>query len=199
MKKLLLLGFFISVLAFAGFWTLEKETYLYVASLHLGMLFLALFFIYEKNWQKTMKKLGIPGDTWQNIKYLIGGLFAIIAAVILLNVIFYFAGIEQEDNVAEALKQLPPYIILFGIVFAPISEELFFRGFLVDKIGIFFSSTVFALSHFAYGSIAEIIGAFTIGLILAYIYKKSQSILPVIGIHFLFNLLSVIAIMLGAG
>lgn len=194
MKKLFLLGLLLSIISFFALFFLAKETYGYVISLHAGIFFVALFFLYGKNWALTIKKLGIPGNLKRNATYFVGGIIAVVLATILLNILFYFLNIQDGTNIAERIRELPLYLLFFGIFLAPISEELFFRAFLVEKAGIWISSILFAASHLAYGSIAELLGTFVIGLIFALIYKKSKSILPVIAIHFVFNLVSIILI-----
>ncbi|HLC68996.1 MAG TPA: type II CAAX endopeptidase family protein [Candidatus Bilamarchaeaceae archaeon] len=194
MKKTLLAGFFLSVLAFVVSFLYAPESNVQVIALHSSIFFLGLFFLYEKSWKKTLKRLGVPGNLKNNVKYFIGGLAMIILSVIALNVLFYSVGANDSANITETVQQLPFYIVLFGIVVAPVTEEVFFRAFLVEKTGIWISSGIFALSHVAYGSVVELAGAFVIGIILAVVYRRSASLVPVVAIHFVFNLVSILAI-----
>ena len=109
----------------------------------------------------------------------------------ILSLFLAYFHIDDRQKVVEIANKLPWYIIVFAVVFAPISEEIFFRVLLVERFGISVSAILFALSHIAYGSISEIFIVFFIGYAFAFIYKMSKSILPTIFIHFIFNLVSI--------
>ena len=86
-------------------------------------------------------------------------------------------------------------IILAGVVFAAISEEMLFRGILQrtlehyrdPAIAIVSSAVFFALVHFNPWTSIQIL---LLGLVFGYVTWKSQSILPSILLHGLNNLLS---------
>ena len=92
-----------------------------------------------------------------------------------------------------------PLIFLFeffsAIVIAPISEELFFRGVLFNRLKIrtgviaamLISSTIFALGH----EFGGIISAFLFGMCMCIIYLKTDNILMTMSIHFINNLVAV--------
>ena len=93
------------------------------------------------------------------------------------------------------------YKILFaglGSFIAPICEELLFRRAVFGifrqynyiKLGVFFSSFLFALAHFAVfikTGFLYFVGYFVAGLILAFIYHKTNSIITSIIAHILVN------------
>jgi membrane protease YdiL (CAAX protease family) len=159
--------------------------------MHLAILSLALYFIYEKDLPTFLKRFGIPGNLKRNALYVVAGLGGIFITLTILTVVFLSLGISDHQNVINVANALPLYVLLFAIIFAPISEEFFFRAFLSNKIGIIPSSIIFGIFHFAYGSVVEIVGAFLIGLILAIAYKRSGSIIPSIAIHLIYNLIAV--------
>lgn len=88
----------------------------------------------------------------------------------------------------------------FGIVciavLGPILEELLFRGAITKVLlqrysptkAIIFSALIFGISHF---NPTQVIGACLVGLLLAWLYYKSGSIVPGIIVHLLNNSLSV--------
>jgi len=91
--------------------------------------------------------------------------------------------------------------ILLAVVFAPITEEIVFRGVLfralADKLGMWpgaiLSSAVFAVIHFEvlFSQPLALVGLFTVGLLLAIAYHRTGSLLvPIIG-HAVFNGVSV--------
>jgi membrane protease YdiL (CAAX protease family) len=75
-------------------------------------------------------------------------------------------------------------------------EELFFRTLLVPRIGVFFSALAFALLHLGYGSWAEIIGAFILGIVLGWYYKKHQDLFVNFYAHLLYNGVAVLFMLL---
>ncbi len=101
-----------------------------------------------------------------------------------------------EQNFVTFLLQIksPPllYFSLFtAVIFGPIFEEFIFRGFLYSSLrrkfgvkkGMVFSSFLFALLHrTVYGFLA----IFILGLVLAYLYEKTGSLIPAISLH-IFN------------
>ena len=93
---------------------------------------------------------------------------------------------ESTDNLAVGLMAFSAAIV------APIAEEVIFRGYLypVAKkysgpwVGMLFSSLVFAAGH---GNVPLMLPLFLLGMIMAYSYEKTGSILAPISIHFCFN------------
>ncbi|MDD3084112.1 MAG: CPBP family glutamic-type intramembrane protease, partial [Candidatus ainarchaeum sp.] len=72
------------------------------------------------------------------------------------------------------------------------AEEFFFRAFLVKKIGILFSTIIFTFFHLGYESLTQTIGVFFLGLILAYWFKKNNSIIQNYFGHLIYNLIAII-------
>ena len=87
-------------------------------------------------------------------------------------------------------------VILVGLI-VPFAEELFFRGILYqwmrDRFGIWIgiigSSLLFGIVH---GEIAVGAAAFVLGLILALVYERSQSLWPGVIIHALNNTVKIV-------
>ncbi|MEK7448482.1 MAG: CPBP family intramembrane glutamic endopeptidase, partial [Planctomycetota bacterium] len=77
-------------------------------------------------------------------------------------------------------------------VIAPVAEEIFFRGFLQGALrrrlsfwpAIIISALFFALLHFRFAAGPFL---FTFGLLLGYLYEKTQSLIPVITVHLVHN------------
>ncbi len=102
--------------------------------------------------------------------------------------------ISFATNACEAITGMPLWFIFFILVVGPIDEELFFRGFLVKRIGIILSAVLFAVLHAGYGSTfgIDIIAAFVFGIIAGYIFKKTSSIYPSLIGHILVNVIAVL-------
>lgn len=194
-KRIFFAIFILSIISFLLLLNLE-DSYLYEGPVHLGIFSLAMFFIWKKNLKTTLKSLGIPGDLKKNILFIFGGFFATVMALYIVGSILWAFGIYDQEGVTDVVRSLPPYILAMGILLAPISEELFFRAALVPRIGVLGSSVVFSILHISYGSIAEVAGAFTIGMVFALIFRYSKSIIPSIAIHMMFNFVAIM-VMLG--
>ncbi len=179
-----LLVFAISCALYFLLWGIGHISTIY---LHMGFLSLAIYFLWEKK-GILLKGCGSP---LKRIGLGIGIFFLMLAAAILANSILYFSGISDQAKIVDVVSSLPLYLIIVSFTLAPISEELFFRAFLVPRIGVPVSSILFALIHAAYGSIAELFGAFFLGFVLANAYYYLRDPLPCIIAHALFNLLSI--------
>ncbi len=155
-----------------------------------------VFVTFPIYWQKTdykqlLKEYGlIVKDKLPIILYGILGFFCIVFLVMCISLIFYFFELNDQQNIKDVVKSLPLIAIPFAVLFAPFAEEVFFRGFLYKKFGVWVSALIFALLHFAYGSIVEITVAFVIAIFLTYLFIKTKSLWPAIIAHSLFNLMS---------
>ncbi len=84
------------------------------------------------------------------------------------------------------------YSIIFVCIIAPIAEETFFRGFAYNaikkKIGInwaiIISALIFSLLHM---NLVGFLPIFFLGMLLAYLYQKTGSLIPSIVTHMLHN------------
>lgn len=179
----------------------EHYTVLGSLAIQLGIFSLGMFFLWKKNLKTTLDEIGFPGQPVKTILFTIAGLILLFGILLILGIVATLAGFNDQSKVADKVSGLPVSVLLLAIFAAPIAEELFFRAFLVKffdnflKIpytGIVFSSILFGLAHFTYGSIVEILGVLAIGLILASIFKISKSITPCILIHMIYNGLSII-------
>ena len=121
--------------------------------------------------------------------------------ILLHNGLLMLLGIgTQGDEIMQIFDMLdsPIWFILVGVIFAPIVEELFFRGFLFQGFrqkygwvkGLLLSSVIFAAGHL---DPVAFIPTFILGALLAYMYHRSNSVWPGIILHFLVNALGICA------
>jgi membrane protease YdiL (CAAX protease family) len=171
----------------------------------LNYLILALMIIFPFFWLRVVKQnswkeihkilfpkfQGIQKETIGTIKLfflLLIGFFLLVGLISLL-------GINDLNNVEQVVKEsvknapLIYFVTLIPILFV---EEFFFRAFLVSRVGIIPSTILFAIAHIGYGSIAEILGVFGLGLILAYWFKKNKSLIQNYFGHLLYDLFAII-------
>jgi len=118
---------------------------------------------------------------------------------------FYGFNLDESSNITdlEQIFSLPS--IFFIVAFQPIGEEIFFRGFLLDKISslagketaIVVTSVLFGIAHLTYGNIYPAIMTGILGLILAYMVIKTKSLTTAIIAHIFFNVASVTLYIIG--
>ncbi len=200
MKRLFLLLLVAAALLYSfSLVALDEDLFTYVASgaLHLALLSISMYFIWRKDLQSTLDYLGFPGTIRENIIYTFAGLAAIFVLIFVFTYLAMEFGFNDQDKITETVSGLPLPLLLFAVMAAPFSEELFFRAFLIKALakvpwmGVLFSSVLFGAVHFAYGSVVEIVGATLIGLVLGTVFLKSKSITPPLIIHIIYNLLAV--------
>jgi membrane protease YdiL (CAAX protease family) len=156
----------------------------------------ALFTVrkYKVSWAAVGLRLPERGGWWLPLAMLGGALmviwvyFAVIAAL----------GAEPSSNIPDEAFDSVPLIVLVGILslaLAPVMEETFFRGFLFGGLrgrwGVFFA----ALSTGFLFSLAHVdpllyIPFTAVGMIFAWGYVYSGSILASMIAHLLFNAIS---------
>lgn len=116
--------------------------------------------------------------------------FLIVVYLIVAYVYGYFT-YDTGDSVGNFIKESYSSLgwVFIAIVLAnSFIEEFFFRSFLIDRFGIFWSTLAFALMHISYGSLFEIIGAFALGLVLAFYWKKDRDVYVLFFGHAIYNL-----------
>ncbi len=123
----------------------------------------------------------------------------IVAGIVLATA----AGIVIEPLLAlfpdSYLEQLNDMIgrggwsILMTVVAAPVLEEIFFRGLVLERLSrrwsgaaaVLVSSAFFGLVHTPI--LPQMVNAFVIAVVMGYIYLQTRSLVPVIAIHAINN------------
>ena len=150
-----------------------------------------------KNLKKSLGFLRVKKFSWSDFLWKGFALFAFSYGLVLIELsILGFFGLDDSSKVENALNGFLPLVLILVLVLSPIVEELLFRGYVLPKVGIFFSSLVFASLHYFYGSYAEILAAFTLAVCFSYFVKRWNSIYPAIFAHFLVNLTAVLGMFL---
>ncbi len=150
--------------------------------------------IKKLNWKKIQNEL-VP-FSFDAKKELIGSaklFLALMISFVLLSFILTLLGLNDLDKVSEVIALNMENALLYVVVMAVLVffEEFFFRAFLVNHVGIIPSSLLFGLAHVGYYSIAEMIGAFALGLLLAYWFKQNKSIVQNYLGHLFYNLFAI--------
>lgn len=148
-----------------------------------------------KGVRESLRALGLffrsPAE---DIKATILLFLAFILLSMLLSAVFSVLGVNdlwKMDSVIIGVKNQHIYIAAYLILVGAFSEEVFFRGFLVRKMGIWAPAALFALVHVPYGSLAEVLGAFALGALGGAAYRANKNIIPNIFAHIGYNLVAI--------
>jgi membrane protease YdiL (CAAX protease family) len=181
---------------------LKYETIFYISKL---AIWFCLFLIYMYSIHIEKQNFLLWKEKKYSLLFYVKSVAATMGTLVLImlvvSIIFRLTGsdIESEkmDEILRFFKNNLP-LILFTSVTAGVTEELFFRGYLIPRLEILFkntylailiSSILFGLIHYSYGTLIQIIAPFFIGIILALHYQKHRNITIIIICHFLWNLL----------
>lgn len=117
-------------------------------------------------------------------------LAVLIATAVILSIALSALAVNDTEKVGFAIQKVllaAPLLLVYLSIARVFAEEFFFRAFLVPRIGALGSSLVFGISHFAYGSAAEVLGASVLGYVLAVFYRDNRALVPNFIAHVLYN------------
>lgn len=160
-----------------------------------AFLFIAVLYYSRKKKpaRQIIRELGFTKrELGENIAY---GVAGFVAVFMLFNAILLIAeslGISDYAKNPLPFDTSSTFFIIVAVTMAPMAEELFFRGMLLEKFGFLFSSVAFAVAHFRYGSWVQIAITFTIGLVFCALARGRKSLVPSITAHFMYNLFFVL-------
>jgi len=145
----------------------------------------------------------------------------LVISFLIVSIALSVLNLNDLEKVSEIISAEKENMLWFSIlmVIAVFFEEYFFRSFLIKRfsgfflkiveailgkskktlakkigpfLGIIISTLIFAFAHAGYDSVAQIIGAFLLGLVLAYWFYKKNSLLQNFLGHTLYNLLALV-------
>jgi membrane protease YdiL (CAAX protease family) len=164
---------------------------------------LYIFNIVRTGYGLPVVSLGLTIRNWKNdvktgLKHYLIVLPVIIGSGFIVDSVLRAFGIEpeQQDIINNILSEdslgVLAFMVFFGMLAAPIVEELLFRGFLQSAVRItcdkwqtlFISGFVFALIHWNGHVFLQI---FILGLLLAYLFEKTGSLVASMTVHICHN------------
>ncbi|WP_059173518.1 CPBP family intramembrane glutamic endopeptidase [Bacillus sp. FJAT-27445] len=168
-----------------------------------------LYFIALRPNNLSWKEVGLVRFSTNYWKAIIGWTFVLIVISIAMVVVMeILLGVGPENSKTDSLQSrmtLLNFLIGFvsAAIISPLYEEIFYRGFLYRflrskfgiPISILGSSFIFMIVHIPTFNTLPI--NLVSGLIFAWTYEKSGSIVPAIIIHGIFNGIAVILTALG--
>ncbi len=146
-------------------------------------------------WEELGLRLPPASALW----YVIGGFVAAIivgdgGSIIVNHLSHHPHHMQDVAKIFENIRHTPAIIafILYGVVVAPIAEELIFRGFLFNLgmrygnfwVGAVFSSLLFGAAH---GDIELFLPLTLVGFVLATVYYRSKNLIISMLTHASFN------------
>ncbi len=167
------------------------ERLIMISSIILYSILTALV-LYSRRKGNILERIGFKKEVNVSKELLIslGYLILLIAISITVGIIFYQLGMQQDlQKAPELLKELPITEVLTVLLIGSFTEEIFFRGYLQEKTNIWVSTFIFSFFHVIYGSLAEIVGAFFLGLALGHEYRKTKGVFSPIITHVFYNLI----------
>ncbi len=175
------------------------------------LILIAIFILVPILWYIIVNRLGFKEIlsriklVRQNIgKAILWGLFAaiaIFASIFLIEIaLIAFLGFDPKDlsNIPDIQRLFSPITLFFIVGIQPIGEEIFFRGFLFEKIekfaggliSIAITSTLFGIAHMSYGKIFPALMPIVMGIVLGFIVYRTKNLYSALIAHVAFNLTS---------
>lgn len=171
------------------------------------ILMLGVVWFYAIYWRRCRwRDLGLTyysliKTIWYSFLALLLIMFINFSYVILMTRVFKIAPPASKIEELISNKNVS-YIMLLAVVsvIAPICEEIFFRGFLFQGFrkrwgvpaGIIISSALFSAAHL---DLYNFLPLLAIGWVLAYLFHKTKSLLPVIFLHAAYNLILILILL----
>ncbi len=131
-------------------------------------------------------------------------LWGIVSAVVMFGIVFLIGvilvvmeyNVEELSNIPNLQQYFSVPSLFLLIAIQPIAEEIFFRGFLLEKIdslagkpmAILTTAVLFGLAHMSYGKVYPVIMPMVMGLILGFVVIKTKNLYSAIIAHVIFNL-----------
>lgn len=153
--------------------------------------------------EKAAAKLGKV-----DFKLILLGIASVIGMTLGLNLLFDligFTGTSEAFTSMQEQRYSVPFIgtLIVYCIFAPIAEEYLFRGLLYNRVkkhmsvasAMFISAFLFGVYH---GNLISGTYAFLMGLLIAWLYEKTDRYYVAVGAHMLANLSAYVLSYLGA-
>jgi uncharacterized protein len=142
-------------------------------------------FMIRQNWK-------LPVRTFPFQIILLSAVIIVSAQIVLEPLENLFPVPDMLVNMVKGIKEQPYAYFFMIVIAAPILEEILFRGIILDGFlknytpaqAILVSSFMFGLIH---GNFPQGISAFILGCLIAWLYWKTNSILPCMILHAINN------------
>lgn len=193
----------------------EESTEFFAASLILGaasevgLVAVAAAFTFRK-YGGDWAHLGFRTPNWGTVGWATVALVVSLLIGALYTLLIEWLGVDVlegkcDDQLPKDVLNNNGLMVLAGIIivsFAPVCEEVFFRGFTFPGLarswgvpaGIVVSALVFSLAHISLALHKTFVPILAIGLVFAFCYWRSGNILSTILAHLAFNSIAFVQI-----
>jgi membrane protease YdiL (CAAX protease family) len=201
--RFVLLLTLISTPQLAIVFVIKNKAPIWAAWLLFIFLYLVAIFFLIKTLKPLTKKIFKPLTKGQ-----IKTVLLVFVAIYGLNIIYSLLSNNTETQNNQVISQLFSYsptlkamMACMTVLFAPLCEELLFRGILINSFSpknygwaLFFSGFLFGLVHLN-NSVIGFLLYMGIGWLLAYSYRRHNNLTVNWTIHLLINLLATLALL----
>lgn len=171
---------------------------------------IAVFILVPFAWYILVNKLDLKGIferiklVGQNIdRAFLWGIIAaiaIFAAIFAIELVLISLGHSPQDlsNIPDIQRLFSWPTMFLLVAIQPIGEEIFFRGFLFEKVenyaggiaAVLITAFLFGIAHMSYGKIFPILMPMLMGVVLGFIVLKTKNLYSAIIAHVTFNITS---------
>jgi membrane protease YdiL (CAAX protease family) len=182
---------------------------LYLMQIIVGIFLIQRFF-FGHNLSKAMRAMGLISSGCGPARTLRWGLGGYAATVPFVLITLYLSSVILRQEPVSSNPMIPMVIeassaverVLFFVtiaIMAPLFEEIFFRGFLFNCFRVRFGTAgAIALSAFLFAAVhfdfSVFFGLFAIGVMLSFVYYRTQTLLVPVILHSLWNASTLITI-----
>lgn len=113
---------------------------------------------------------------------------ATLGALVLLGVAMDALHYRPPNDQADAiLKSVTPALAAALALSAGVGEEIFFRGLLQKRLGVWGQALLFGLFHLSYGTPLQVIVPGLLGLLYGFLIQRGAPLWTTIAAHFVFD------------
>ena len=158
--------------------------------------------------KRPFNSIGFKLITFKEVLLAVGIGIVLSLAVPVLTLLISQIIPAGEGGIDDVASATPWWLLLFSVLTAGITEEILFRGYLIERLGelsskkiliVFVSVVAFVIPHMLSWNLAHVLGVvLPLGLILTLIYLRKRNLVFNIIIHIVIDLpLVVIALLAG--
>jgi len=177
-----------------------------------GLSVIVIIYFVVGQYKEKLRSVGINFKNFlANVFYGVVGYVAAIPVLFLVlmltAVIIRLANYSPREQIVVEMfmRQTNPAFLIYTSIFAaiagPIAEELFFRGFMYSAvkkyIGIFWATMITAsIFAFLHGHVVGFLPIMVLGILLAYLYERTGTLVSSITVHMCHNFSMVLLVFL---
>ncbi len=144
--------------------------------------------------RRPMSSVGLGWPKWGSVVFGLGGAVATVGAMALMYMsVLPSLGVSPNQSAVDGLTALPAWFRVLLIIRAAVFEELFYRGFMIERLtqitgrrwlAALISLVAFTLAHLSYWGWVHLIIAGLGGLVLTGLYLWRRDLAANMIAHF---------------